>query len=431
MSTYFAFGQDDIVRTTIRSNPSAEFYIYRNEIFYDNYPLMSGAFTGSVPNVPPGHISLYEYNVDRTDQSTSIPGGTGFIRPFVTKGGYLTKLKTISQDSFEEDFLYGDTMTGMYALSASISREYFTSNHETNYFAVVAGPDDTTGEFNRVVALKNTLNHYSYLSKHYLYQNPSPDVVGEVLAGAGGWDKGVQAVNLISIPSIFYGSSIEKGTVQLDFYISGTLAAQLKDINKDGELVQVGGTSNLYTGGDSNAGGSGSVAGVVLYDEGFLVLTGSWKLNTLHTEPYNGVNNNPNWLFYGVGAETASLGYNIPSSSFGLRFSGSTETNTTTLFTHAVAGELNHSNNPTYIQFSQSLEPMTGSTFYKEPDKLLIKNTISGAFTDLTESFQKQTFISKVKLYDENFNCIGIAKLATPLPKKVSRDVTFKLKLDI
>ncbi len=93
MSTYFAFGQDDIVRTTIRSNPSAEFYIYRNEIFYDNYPLMSGAFTGSVPNVPPGHINLYEYNVDRTDQSTSIPGGTGFIRPFVTKGGYLTKLK--------------------------------------------------------------------------------------------------------------------------------------------------------------------------------------------------------------------------------------------------------------------------------------------------------------------------------------------------
>jgi hypothetical protein len=28
-------------------------------------------------------------------------------------------------------------------------------------------------------------------------------------------------------------------------------------------------------------------------------------------------------------------------------------------------------------------------------------------------------------------NCIGIAKVATPLNKKVSRDVTFKLKLDI
>jgi hypothetical protein len=430
MSTYFAFGQDDIVRTTLKSNPSAEFYIYRNEIFYDNYPLMSGAFTGSVPNVPPGHINLYEYNVDRTDQSTSIPGGTGFVRPFITKGGYLAKLKTISSDSFNDNFLYGDTVTGMYAMSASISREYFTSNHEVNYFNVVADKDNTTGEFNRVVALKNTLNHYSNLSKHFLYQNPSPDVVGEKLAGAGGWDKGVQAVNLISIPSIFYGSSIEKGTVQLDFYISGTLAAQLRDINKNGELIQVGGTSNLYTGGDAAAGGSGSVAGVVLYDEGFLVLTGSWRLNTLHEEPYNGVNNLPSWLFYGVGAETASLGYNIPSSSFALKFSGSTETNVTTLFAHAQAGELNHSNNPTYIQFSQSIDPITGSNFYKEPQKLLIKNTISGAFTDLTESFRKQTFISKIKLYDEDFNCIGVAKLATPLPKQTSRDVTFKLKLD-
>ncbi len=429
MSTYFAFGQDDIVRTTVRSNPSVEFYIYRNEIFYDNYPAMSGAFTGSVPNVPPGHLSLYEYNVDRTDQSDLIPRGTGFIRPIVSKGGYLTKLKTVSEDPFEP-FLYGETMIGMYALSSSISRESFSSNHETNNFSVTAGPDSLTGEFDRVVALKNTLNHYSYLSKHYLYQNPPPDLVGLTAAGVGGWDKGKQAVNLISIPSIFYGSSIEKGTVEVDFYISGTLAGRLRDINKNGELIQTSGTSNLYDGGDANAGGSGSVAGVVLYDEGFILLTGSWKLNTLHQEPYNGVNNNPSWLFYGVGAETASLGYNIPSSSFALRFSGSTETNVTTLFTHARAGELNHSNNPTYIQFSQSLEPMTGSTFYKEPEKLLIKNTISGAFTDLTESFQKQTFISKVKLYDEDFRCIGVAKLATPLPKKTSRDVTFKLKLD-
>jgi len=429
MSTYFAFGQDDIVRTTLKSNPSVQFYVYQNEIFYDNYPLMSGAFTGSVPNVPPGHISLYEYNVDRTDQSDLIPGGTDFIRPFVTKGGYLTNLKTISKDSFFESFLYGDTMTGMYALSSSISREFFAPNHETSYFNVEASPDALNGEFNRVVALKNTLNEYAHLSKHYLYQFPPPEVVGETLAGQGGWDKGVQIVNLISIPSIFYGSSIEKGTVQLDFFISGTLAGQLKDINKNGELIQVAGDANRY--GTSQ--GSGSVAGVVLYNEGFLVLTGSWSLNTLHLEEYMGnpgPNSTPSWTGFAVGAETASLGFNSPSSSFSIKFSGSTETNTTTLFTHAVAGELNHSNNPTYIQFSQSLEPITGSTFYKEPEKLLIKNTMSGTFTDLTESFQKQTFISKVKLYDEDFNCIGVAKLATPLPKEASRDVTFKLKID-
>jgi len=419
MSTYFSFGPEDIVRNVIKTNPSVEFLIYQDEVFFDNYPLMSGAFTGSVPNVPPGHINLYEYNVDRTDQSTRIPGGTGFIVPFVTKDGYLTELKTVSTDTFDST-AYGVDFTGRYPLSTTISRESFPIAHETKYFSTEASSDNTVGEFNRVVALKNTLNYYSYLSPHYTY----------VQTGKFGWNKGVQLVNLISIPSIFYGSSIKKGTVQLDFYISGTLAARLEDINKNGELIQVTGAANDY--GNTVVQGSGAVAGVVLYNEGFIVLTGSWSLDLDHTEPYTGGGGvAPKWLYYGLGAETASLGYNIPSSSFSLRFSGSTETSVMTMFTHAVAGELNHSNNPTYIQYSQSLDPITGSKFYKEPDKLTIKNTISGAFSDLTESFQKQTFLSKVKIYDEDMNCIAIAKIANPLNKKVSRDVTFKLKLDI
>ena len=413
MSTHFAFGPDDIIRNVIKTNPGVEFYIYQGEKFHNNYPHLSGAFTGSVPNVPPGNISLYEYNVDRTDQSTRIPGGTGFVRPFVTKDGYLTNLKTVSQEVFSET-LYGQEFEGNYTLSASISREYFPANHGTNYFSTT---NPTVGQFNRVITLRNTLNHYSYLSPHYNFLE----------TGKLQWDKGLQAVNLISIPSIFYGTRIEKGTVELDFYISGTLAARVKDINKNGELIQISGSANSL----GSAFGSASVAGVVLYNEGFIVLTGSWALGD-HTGRYTGGSAiSPSWLYYGVGAETASLGYNLPSSSFSLRFSGSTETNVMTMFAHATAGELNHSNNPTYIQYSQSINPITGSTFYREPDKLNIKNTMSGAFSDLTESFQKQTFLSKVKIYDEDMNCVGIAKLATPLNKTLDRDVTFKLKLDL
>lgn len=417
MSTHFAFGPDDIVKNVIRSNPSTEFFIYQDEVFLNKYPLMSGAFTGSVPNVPNGFISLYEYNVDRTDQNDLIPRGTDFIRPFVTKGGYLTSLKTISENEFDVA-TYGDTLRGMYALSSSISRELFPANHETTYFLVEAGPDNPNGEFNRVVALKNTLNYYSYVSQHYLYEKTA----------SPGWNKGVQIVNLISVPSIFYGSSIERGTVELDFYVTGTLVGRLKDVNKNGELIQVTGAANEY----GTAQGSSSVAGVVLYNEGFIVLTGSWSLDTVHAEPYEGAGNiTPKWIYWGIGSETASLGYDIPNTSYSLKFSGSTETSTMTLFAHARSGELNHSNNPTYIQYSQSLDPNTGANFYKEPESLVIKNTISGAFTDLTESFQKQTFISKIKLYDEDMNVIGVAKLATPFPKTVSKDITFKLKLDI
>ena len=70
MSAYFAFGQDDIVRNVIKSNPSVEFYIYQNEIFHNNRPHMSGAFTGSVLNVPPGHINLYEYKYITINKSS-------------------------------------------------------------------------------------------------------------------------------------------------------------------------------------------------------------------------------------------------------------------------------------------------------------------------------------------------------------------------
>ena len=415
MSTYFAFGPDDIVRNVVKSNPSTQFYIYQDAVYFQNRPELAGAFTSSVPNVPPGHISLYEYNVDRTDQSDVIPGGTDFIKPLITKDGYLTTLKTVSLDTFNEA-LPGTTFEGRYPLSASISREYFPAFHAAKYFSE---ENNTVGQFNRVEALKNTLDYYSYLSPHHVYRS--------IVDGLK-WNKGSQVVNLISIPSIFYGSSIEKGTVELDFFISGSLVGRLKDVNKNGELIQVSGAANLL---DRTIHGSGAVAGVVLYNEGFILLTGSWDLDPDHTEPYAGGSESPQWVYYGVGAETASLGYDIPSSSFGLRFSGSTETSVMTMFAHAVAGELNHSNNPTYIQFSQSLNPFSGSTYYKEPEKLIIKNTISGAFTDLTESFQKQTFLSKVKIYDENMNCIGVAKVSTPINKQLSRDVTFKIKLDI
>jgi hypothetical protein len=82
-------------------------------------------------------------------------------------------------------------------------------------------------------------------------------------------DKSTQKISLISIPSIFYGSSIKKGTVDLKFYVSGTMIGRLQDLKRNGELIQ----SEPY-----GYNGSGSIAGVCLYNEGFLVLTGAWDI---------------------------------------------------------------------------------------------------------------------------------------------------------
>ena len=446
---YYAFGQNDLLHNVLETNPRASFYIYSNNVYRNNFPHMSGSFTGSVLNVPPGHVNLFEYNVDRNEETTARAGGTGMIRPFTVKDGSLSTFKSISKQRFDEDFQYGDIISGSYPMSASISREFFEENHELKRVSTAGCHLEEfkdlarckQGGFDRVNALKNTLNYYSYLSEHYTYNYPSDARrgVASVLPGFDEeWNKGYQEVNLVSIPSIMYGDSIKKGSVELNFYISGTLAGQLKDINKNGELIQVTGAANAY----GTAQGSGSVAGVVLYNEGFILLTGSWPLDDDHTEGYTGGSAvKPKWIYWGAGAETGSYAerntagviYTIPSSSFALTFSGSHETNVLTMFAHARRGRLNHSNNPTYMAYSQSIDPLTASAggFYREPDKNIIKNTVSGAFSDLAEDFQKQTFISKIKIYDDDMNCIGIAKVATPVKKTLERDLTFKLKIDI
>ena len=59
-----------------------------------------------------------------------------------------------------------------------------------------------------------------------------------------------------------------------------------------------------------------------------------------------------------------------------------------------------------------------------------IKNTISSSFCGHSASFEKQTFISKIGLYDSNKNLIGITYMARPVRKRENDEFTFKLKLD-
>ena len=87
------------------------------------------------------------------------------------------------------------------------------------------------------------------------------------------------------------------------------------------------------------------------------------------------------------------------------------------MFAHADKGEMNHSNNPTYITFGQDKNPTTGSYVYSEPTNLSIKNIVSSSYADPTGSFQKTTYISKIGVYDEDKNLIGIATMATPIKK--------------
>jgi hypothetical protein len=108
-----------------------------------------------------------------------------------------------------------------------------------------------------------------------------------------------------------------------------------------------------------------------------------------------------------------------------------------TMFAEAESGDLNSSQNPTWI--SSSMKGWTDKSnkkikfdrgTFREPEFLEIKNTTQNDFCLSEEDFEKQVFISKVGVFDKDKNLIGVAKLANPVLKKESDDFTFKIKMD-
>jgi|ETNvirenome_6_85_1030632.scaffolds.fasta_scaffold03518_4 hypothetical protein len=379
----YKFKRPEVVFNTLKLHPSNKFDIYNSKVYYNNYWHHSASFTSQETLTPSGHISLYEINVDRNEDAT------GLIYPFVTKNGDGAILNTVTTKVSSVGYNVGDIISGSYPMSSSIIYNYLTTTLSAS-------------------ALKNTLTYNKRLSNSFDYSN-------------------FESVNfgLISIPSIFYGSSMKKGTVNLRFYLSGTLLAEASDERQNGQIIQIGpeGSTN-----------SGSVVGVVLYKEGFLLLTSSVALSTGHSEGYvNDVGGaNPQWRFFGAGANaiTPPSLDSIPSSSFQLSFSGTTFLPNYTLFCRAPRGTLNSSTNPTFVTYGGREPQLSSGSVYSESVRK-VKNVVSSSLVNTTASFDRTTFISSIGIYDKDRELIGVAKLATPVKKMSDVDLTFKIKFDM
>ncbi len=385
MPAYFKLSESAVFHNRIKTNPRTKFTIYDRKVYLNGKPQITGAFVSNVNHVPSGFVSLYQENVDRP--------AANLIYPYITKDGTLSSFKTISTDDFNS-FGYGDILSGSYPLSASISVDRFV-------------PGDARLP---IVTLQNTLNYYKVLSPHYAYNSSHGDKASQTLA-------------LISVPSIFYGSSIKKGSLKLNFYVSGSVVARLSDVRRNGELIQD------YPPGSN---GSGSVAGVCLYNEGFIVLTGAWGLtNAAHTEVYSSGAEDPKWYYF---ASTGSAAIGMVSSSFDLQFEGVNYIETLMINCHAPKGELNHSSNPTWVKCgypSSSFMAVTGSTYYRENDQLQVVNLNKSPHYGESGSFERITYIGSIGIYDKDRRLIAVAKLSSPVRKKETDQYTFRLKYDI
>lgn len=439
---FYKFNNNDVYVNTLTTYPEIKYFVYNGNAYYNDIPDISGSLTSSIRCTDPGSISLFELNIDRNtgdfgyitefedalgnlDPIKSVKN-TGLIYQFMVKDATRLSFGSVSSTAFSEGQL-GEVFTGSFPYTSRISREYYTATALRTTSPVIAHEEEgmtvtSSGSVSHLQALKNTLNYYTYLSPHYAVSSSLFE--RDLMASSG--DSWSAQVNLISIPTIFYGSKIKPGTIKLDFYVSGALVGRLEDKNQNGVLYQTA---------PVDSGGSGNVGGVALYNEGFMVLTGAWDLTDgRYTEPtgYGTTDSYPSWVSFAASLSGSSDTNTYASgSSFLIQMSGTTKTQTLTMFATAPKGALNQSNNPTFVSFFTGSFGTGSSQGYMQNSVLSIKNVVSSAYNTPTASFEKTTYVSKIGIYDDNMNLIAIAKPSTPIRKTAERDFTFKIELDI
>ena len=245
-------------------------------------------------------------------------------------------------------------------------------------------------------SLKNTINYYSAQDDLFDYNNyynkPSA---------------------LFAFNSYHLGSGIEKGTISINFYISGTLTSSLTDHREDGVLY---------------ISGSDEKAGIVLYGEGFILLNHTGALSN-ETAQFSGFmydggvyEDVPRWV-YAFQRASDSLYFDI---DYGIKNSICTNLN----FVYANKNDFNHSNNPTYIE-SGSYSYSSSSLHFKESEEIKIKKINKSPFISGSAEFEKETYITRIGMYDKDKKLIAIGSLANPVRKTENREYVFKLTFDI
>jgi len=398
--SYKRFAPKDLVYSTLVAKPEHKFIVHSGSVYKDNEILPDGDFSNKVKHISDGQVSLHELNINRPANS--------LVYGFISKDSTRYSYRTISTSNFDDtsQFQYGNIITQSYPIKAGLSRIYVPSGQEYDNvtFANVDTPSFAAANKKYILALKNALNHREQFGQSFSFGNI-----------------GTSSVNMVCVPGIFYGSKIDKGSIQLNYYITGALMAQLEDENKDGVLVETYGPQ------------SGSVAGVALYEHGLMLLTGDWDLSSgNHTDKFfSATPSAPSWLSFGTGMPIVGqpiASSSVSASAYGINFKGLNKIPTLTMFSYANKNECNFSNNPTFLETGSYGSTSTNSSYQQNSQK--IKNIVKSDFANYSASFESTTFISKVGIYDENKNLIAIATLANPIKKTPSRDYMIKMRMD-
>ena len=429
----FEFTPDDLFINRLKTYAEYNVFIYQSKMSINR---------GVQPNGS-GGLVVYDINANRSGTDKVYPFvESGSTKPIFKRQVYQPLLKSFSSEyqfigqywsqisGASKVAAYGDgiidvggtlSYTSSYGSESPIKRNLTNTitQTEASYFNLTASGIQTTRlAIPRTMnitasALQNVARKYTTLSNHFIFVSSSirsRDLV---------YDS--NNINFITIPSMYYGSTIKKGSVELNYYITGSKIATCADTNHNGTLIGTAGST------------SGSVVGLVLYDEGIIMLTSSNPIAPSDNNGiiYDGVSAlTSSWLYYGTTLNDGTGSSNtLASASYDLNFKGTNYVNSLTMFAHAKKGHLNHSNNPTYRDLSVQKINTTGSGLTFVEGTTALANVVSASY--VSASFEKTTYISKVNIYDEDGNLIAITSMAKPIKKTLTDEFTFKMKLDL
>jgi len=138
------FKSREVFTNTMKAHPKCDFVVLEGRVIYNDIPNQSGSRNDEVRNVDTakGYISLYEFNIDRpyvvTDRIVgasptasyaaavtaseavndpiTFVQDTGRIYPWISKDSARSSFNTVGATSYNNEFMYGDVLTGEYLL---------------------------------------------------------------------------------------------------------------------------------------------------------------------------------------------------------------------------------------------------------------------------------------------------------------------------
>ena len=226
---------------------------------------------------------------------------------------------------------------------------------------------------------------------------------------ASGGDKINEAL-FVNFSRLLSKDEMKKGSFTMNVHTAGTPAANTTTLTIADHNAATSYKVNspageygiLYTGSAAHATGSQVGVGLVYYQAGVVVLTGS-VFAASQMGP--GVITGSGFSAVATGSTIDSMANCFRNRLDNISFNNTVELNSTVYFCRASHNEFNYSSNPTYLSQSQ----------------IRVKNST----TDNPVSY-----VTTVGLYSSDNELLAVAKLSEPLKKDPNTELTLRVRLD-